>query len=509
MFQHLMKKPKVHDAVTNLIGFISDKGLKIGAKLPPIRDLSKLLDVSTYTVYCALNELKKSGIVDNAGKKVIFLKSIPPKIRQNPAGNTGKSRISLYFRDSFDIRKINSILLRHKINEMFMKAHKNIQIEEIQLNESLLSLEASVIKNLLLGKTEPTGWEITQASLPFYHQQKLIAPIRLKSTLDYCRKLRPECVEKASIDNELFMFPISRSFSFMIYNKDIFAKRGLDEKVFDNWKSFENGLEKLRTPANEAPFIINNGLETVFMLMHWIIQQGNYSPLETPPKINWLGREAEIAMKYFHRLAFEKNLLCMRELSMEDKIIGLLTNELPFTYVDGYVAGALLSSKNTEKFGIAFVPAPENRKKISLGNLRGSVVNIHAPSNETDPYLDYVREREEWIYLKDGSAQYRKFNKFPAPYSIFKNPSDDKFMSGIMPMPSGWLKKLAELEENIVWEPAGSGWEKILLGEIIDAIFKKDGMSDFQTMKNFFDRTYEIKYSDSIMQLFQGDKVYA
>jgi DNA-binding transcriptional regulator YhcF (GntR family) len=507
MFRYLLNKPKVHEAVSSLIRFAIDNGLQAGAKLPPIRDLASILDVSTYTVYCAIRELKKADVIEHAGKKVMYLKKLPAEIeKKEVSAAVSKKEVSLYFSDSYDIRKINSIILRHNFNSLFMKRHPDVFIKEVQLNDSRLDFESNIIRNLLLGENEPTGLEITQAALPFYKRCGLLAPINNKKVFEHCSNLRPECVEKAKIDDVLYMMPISRSISFIVYNKKFLADNGLSFEMFKTWNSFEAGLERLKSAMDEIPFSISNGTETVFMLMHWVLQQLNCKLFETPSRIDWFGVEAERALEYFYRLVFGKKLLELKEVSTEDKIISLLMEEIPFVFATtGDIAGAILNSKAADKFGIAFIPAVEESKRITLGNIRGNVINSHSDVSETEAYLDYAMEREEWIYMKEGAQEYLKSRRIPQPYSLYKNPAIDKFTSSIQPMPEEWKESFNKLEKHVVWEPAASGWEKLLLGEIIETAVAKEELKDFETMKDFFYKSCEIKYSDSIMNLVSNN----
>lgn len=505
MLRSLLKKPKVHRAVSDIIGFISHNSLKEGSKLPPIRDLAQALNVSTYTVHSGLNELKKLGILGNIGKKAIYLKNHPPRdLQEYISENAEKRKVTLYYRDSFDIRKLGSVLLRRKFNNLFMDKFRDINIEEVQLDEPVLDFEACIIKNLFMNSPEPTGWETTLTSLPFYLKQNLIAPLQSKTILEHSSSIRKECVEKVSDNREMFMLPLSRSLSYIIYNKDIFATSGLGRETFGNWNCFEDGLEILQKNGFQTPFMLNDGVETAFILQHWIIQQMEHKADGTPKRLAWQGKEADAALEYFHRLAFGKKLLSLKNISTEDRLIGLLTNKIPFTYALGEMAGALLQSKEAERFGIAFIPALNNGRQVSLGNIRGSVINRHAAPENTDAYIEYLKTREEWIHFQNGATEYRSANRYPSPFSIFSDEANDRFTAAATPMPDDWRKAFAELEEKMVWEPAGSSWERVLLGEIIESIMNSDGIGGFREMKNFFNMTYEIKYSGSVMQLFNG-----
>lgn len=503
MLRSLLKKPKVHQTVSDIIGFISSNSLKEGSKLPPIRDLALELNVSTYTVYSGLNELKKLGILGNIGKKAIYLKSIPPRdLQEYVDENTEKKKVTLYYRDSFDIRKIGSILLRRKFNSIFMDKFRDISIDEIQINEPVLDFDACIIKNLFISSPEPTGWETTLTSLPFYLNEKFIAPVSSAAAVSHCGRIRKDCLEKVSSGGEMFMLPISRSISFVIYNKEIFEANGLSGESFNSRDAFEKALEKLQQSGFQTPFILNDGIETVFMLQHWMMQELPHP--EKQKKLDWLGKEADTALEYFHRLAFGKKLLGLKNMTTEDRLIGLLTNKIPFTYALGEMAGALLNSKEAHRFGIAFMPSLDSGRKLSLGNIRGSVINRHANPEDADAYIEYLKTREEWIHFQEGASEYRSSNRYPSPFSIFSDEKSDKFTVARTTIPDDWKNAFAELEEKMIWEPAGSSWERVLLGEIIESMLSDGATANFNDMKNFFHMTYGIKCSGSVMQLFNN-----
>jgi ABC-type glycerol-3-phosphate transport system substrate-binding protein/DNA-binding transcriptional regulator YhcF (GntR family) len=456
MFEHLLAKPKVHGAVLQMLKSFAESGIRIGDRLPPVRQLAEELEVSVYTVHTAISELKKAGIVEARDNNVNCLVSVPREedVDDDLRGVT----ISLLVRDYRDMRKLHSLLIREQSHIDFKDKHPGIEIKEQQTPLSGIEFETDQIRRLLRDK-QPATNKITQTVLPVYENFNLIQPIDEKLVADHIKEIKPFCVERCRLNGALYLIPSGWTATCLVYNHSLFKKAGVDSReMFNDMDAFFAGLKLLRKELGVPPLMFGSGAD----LYLWLQQLAMYKiqPFKTDslPVIDWDDTVAEGIIDDFYRTVFEEKLIAVSSAPFEDQMFSMFNDDTAMFFDSGQLASALMGMRKTAKFGLAMMPGG------TLGNVSGWFIAAGANEFQHRAAIQYIVHQERWIHQAEGGKRKAYYKNFSKPWSAYKDSEADRYLTEVSGLPDEWAKMLPQFEKNIVWEPLGNDWEKVTIG---------------------------------------------
>lgn len=491
MFEYLRKTPKVYDAVFSLLTAIQSGEYDTKKSLPSIRKLSEKLNVSNFTVYRALEELKNAGIIQANGKKANYLSGKPiPDLMDNDSNATqGEKAVSLLVRSYSDINKLHSMLIRDKFHQHLADMNEDISVKEIQSPLEGYNHIIDLTERLLSGE-EPCTGIITQSFLEFLHEFKMIAPIDGYPFIDdYLANIDPNLQNICALNNRMYLLPNSITMSYLVCNKACLSdSKTSAEEISGDWKSFENALTKLKKWSNQVPMQLHNCQDLVFWLFHLIHQSIKLDNGQKLLPIDWNSSEIDPALKFFHRLIFKLKLIDTTTNNVNDKsfsiIPRMINGEIPLTLDSGQVAGAILRSGYADRFTILPLPSGPNNRQLSLGNVSGWFINSRANDEIRETAARYIFRHETWIHSKQGSETVRTFKNSGNPYSIYKDKNRDHLNP--TDLPGDWHNAFYKLRKIMMFEPQGSDWEKPVMAEAMESIWNDKSSVDIDKIKIYF-----------------------
>ena len=292
MFDYLLAKPKVHDTVLSMLKSFVDLRMASGERLPPVRKLAMDFNVSIYTIHTAINELKKSGILQENGKNVTCLVRMPDPEKFRKAEHP--VTISLLVRDFRDMRKLNSMLFREQLHIAFKEKYREIEIVQRQTTALKIDFDTEQISRMINGN-EPTICRMSWTTLPVYRNLKLISEIDREVAEPYLSQLKPFFINRCMTGKRLFMLPASWTGTCMVYNRKLFSKAGLDPgECFCSLESFIETLRRLKKMSGNAPLMFYSGVELYFWLQHLVVAFSE--PLEPGSQVQSIDWNSDAAL---------------------------------------------------------------------------------------------------------------------------------------------------------------------------------------------------------------------
>lgn len=469
MFDYLLAKPKVHNTVLSMLESFANRRMASGERLPPVRKLAEEFSVSIYTIHTAVNELKKSGILQEKEKNVTCLVRLPDhdKFRKVEHPVT----ISLLVRDFRDMRKLNSMLLREQSHIAFKEKFREIEIVQRQTTALNIDIDTEQISMMINGN-EPTVCKLPLTTLPIYRNLNLISEIDRAVSEPYLSQLKPFFIDRCMTGKRLFMLPASWTGTCMIYNRKLFFQAGLDPKEsFSTLESFIKTLRCLKNMSGNTPLMLNSGVELYFWLQHLVsaFAEEIPKPGSQMQSIDWNSDAALSALACFHQLYFVEKLVGYIDRPHDEINMAILSDQIPLIFDFGKWAGMLMGTKQTAKFGIERFPGRKGQR-ISIGSINGWTVNAKASPEEQLAGLRYALYQEEWIHRGSGGKSKIYFKDFPKPWQIYKDAASDRFLTENCEFPLEWQHQADLIEKEMILEPFCNDWEKYTHGDQLLAI---------------------------------------
>lgn len=463
MFDYLLAKPKVHNTVLSMLESFANRRMASGERLPPVRKLAEEFNVSIYTIHTAINELKKSGILQEKEKNVTCLVRLPDpdKFRKTEHPVT----ISLLVRDFRDMRKLNSMLIREQAHVAFKEKYHEIAIVQRQTSALKIDFDTEQI-NLMINGEGPTVSQMSWTVMPVYRDLQLISELDRKLAEPHLSQLKPFCVERCMTRNCMFMLPSGWTATCLIYNRELFAAAGLDpEESFSTLEKFIMALRCLKKKSGSTPLLFQTGVELYFWLQHLVAAFADpLKPGGQMQTVDWNSDAALSALACFHQLYFVEKLVGCVEASDDEICLSILADQKPLIFDSGKWAGMLMGTRHTAKFGMERLPG-RGSERISLCNITGWIINAKASPEEQLGGLRYALFREEWLHRGSGGKARVYFKDFPKPWQFYKNPATDRFLTENSEFPPEWQRQAALIEKEMIWEPFCNDWAKYTHGD--------------------------------------------
>ena len=234
MFAHLQRMPKVHELIVRFLTDVNAGIYDLEKSLPPVRAVAKTYGVSIFTVHRAFDELKKAGLIRAEGKRASYVNGDQLESMNREKGN-GKAKrepgqeVTLLVRQYSDLRKLGTALVREKFYQHLKKIAPEITTREIQTDLRGGEFHMKLL-NTMLSDAYPTTGLLTQSRLDSYSSLNLLAPFHNGELDDYLKDLKPVYKDICSRNGKLFLVPSSATYSFVLYNKKVFAEVGFSEE---------------------------------------------------------------------------------------------------------------------------------------------------------------------------------------------------------------------------------------------------------------------------------------
>ncbi len=475
MFEHLLAKPKVHNAVMQMLKAFAEQEIAVGERIPPLRQLAEEFDVSIYTIHSAINELKISGYVENRGSNLNFLAKLP---LLNEFIDLNGVTISCLVRDYNDMSKINSMLIREQSNVAFKRKYPDIDIKEVQVKGNGDNFAIEQIKQLMRNGIPSTN-NITQTELPIYEKFKLIAPLKEEQVTDYLNQIKPAYIERCKLDGQLYLLPTSATITCYTYNHKLFKEAKIDpEYCFSSLDAFIECLRQLRSHTGKAPLIFTMAADMYIWLQHLVtIDLQITRPGQQLLPVDWQDDYSTGALEYFYKVMFEEKLGIVNDTGYEENILSLYDNEVPIVFDSGSLASFLMGHCQTANYSLAQLG------KTGLANVAGNFIRAGADEREQLAALKYVQHYIEWVHKDVGGICRTSYNRFSKPWTIYKDIENDKFLCRDSNFPDAWRNAVSKIEESLIWEPLGNDWEKKISGKSLYNLLGSDREISIDALK--------------------------
>ena len=465
MSYYVPKTTKLQQTITKIVDLLLTSNFHAGDILPTVRELADQMGVSIYTVHNAINELKKNEIIGQTpNKKHHFIIKLPEYSEHGPGeAPVSDSIIKIYtlIGSYKNIRKINSTLMRQKFNRVFEEKNPNIQIEEIQFDPVRWKAEEQQLGMLLSGD-RPSGGEISQCSLPLYHEMGLISSVECPETAEYLEKIPAEILELCRLDGRIMMYPLSWNISFLIYNKALFRKAGLaPEQVSYSLENFTDALLRLKSIMNTGmPLRFYNSQDLLVLVLFWFIQQQKGITVNSRAnEVDWSDcKSLDRLLTPLLSLWREKKAIDLGPNHIQQSLFDLTCNNVALTLDNGQIAWRLLFNGAGADFGILPLPDIVKGSEIfTISNILGVFVNAKTAPVVRRSYLKYMIEYRHFI------AELSPAERYHAGFSLGLQSCEKSF-------PPDWVRTFRLLRSHSVWEPIRSNWNKFFLKDVVDYI---------------------------------------
>lgn len=474
MFAHLQRTPKVHDLVVKFLTDVNTGIYDLEKSLPPVRAVAKTYGVSIFTVHRAFDELKKAGLIRAEGKRASYVNGdqLESMNRENGNGKAKREKgqeVTLLVRRYSDLRKLGTALLRENFYQHLKKNAPEITTREIQTDLSGGDFHMQLL-NMMLVDAYPTTGLLTQSRLESYSSLNLLAPFHNGELDDYLKDLKPLYKEICSRNGKLLLIPSSVTYSFVLYNKKVFAEMGVAPADINSWSAFYDLMIQLRE-RKKVSHTMALGLSTdmMYLLMHFIYQNCDCQKTGiVAPRIDWAYKKIKTGMDFFHKLVFEEKLINPFN-SEIDLVPKLVNGAIPMCLDCGHTAEAVMRCGETGLIGIMPLPPGSNGITMSLSNVSGLFINAKASPAEKKAGEKYISQWLKWINGEESISLYKTFKRSHSLFSMREN-KGESFRPG-EEIPEDWSCVLARIEENPVFEHSGSDWEKELGAEVFNKLF--------------------------------------
>ncbi len=468
MSYYTPRTTKLESTVNKLVRLFADGQFKAGDGLPTIRRLAESLDVSVYTLHCAMAELKKKGVVEqDGGKKIFILKRVPTDEPMPERESLSEVTVSLLVGPS-NLDKLNRMIIKQSYRRAFETKYPQVKINEIEVEGARWRIEEQQLGMLLEGNSL-SGGEISQCSLPFYNRLGLLGTVECPETAEYIAQL-PEPVRQWSrCGSEMSMLPTGWGMSFLIYNKSLLASAQMSpETAFGSFDGFHESLRRLKAHSGLSPFKIHHAYSFLQLLIHGFCNSRRRAPEERADPIPW-EHESEVR-KYCGRVMsmwLDEHLIDFTMIRNASRAgLDLMAGRTAITLDDGQMAYMLLSAGRGDEFGIAPVPLADSRDRMfTLCNVGGYFVNSEISEEERSAFFRYILGYMR--FLHDLPAEER----LPGSNALSLYGKQDLMpCRSPMAVPEGWRKAFQELGSRRLWEPIRSNWDKFLMSEVMEFI---------------------------------------
>ncbi len=474
MFAHLQRSPKVHDLVVKFLTDVNAGIYDLEKSLPPVRAVAKTYGVSIFTVHRAFDELKKAGLIRAEGKRASYVNGdqLETLNRDNGNGTGGRvtgQEVTLLVRQYSDLRKLGTALLRENFYQHLKKLAPEITTREIQTDLIGGAFHMKLL-NMMISEAYPTSGLLTQSRLDSYSSLNLLAPFHNGELDDYLKDLKPVFKNICSRNGKLFLVPNSVTYSFVLYNKKVFAEMGADPADINSWGTFYDFMIQLRERKKiPYPMALGLSIDMMYMLLCFIYQSSDCLVSgSVAPQIDWVYPKIKVGMDFFHKLVFAGKLI--NPINSEiDLVPKLINGVIPMCLDCGHTAEAVMRCGETGLIGIMPLPRGPNGVTMSLSNVSGFFINAKASPPEKKAGVKYISHWLRWINGKESVSLFKEYKRSHSLFSLRENKSAS-FHPG-EEIPEDWSRALARIEENAVFEHTGSDWEKELAADVFNKLF--------------------------------------
>lgn len=446
--------------------------------LPSRRELGRKLGVSYPSINRAMEILRERGIVESREGSYTYLKKSP---------NEQRTRLSLWVHDRKSVNTIEFVATRHRFQKQYCETHPNLEIQEDQVEGTGGSNEGFLIQSVLQGPI-PTAHPIRQTCLSFYYENGMLAPFQPEQVEgdEYVERLAPRLKNVCSRNGQLYLLPTSVNGSFLLYDKVLFRRAGLNpDRPPRDWEEFREYARELSISENGRPsFHVDGSFHAVWWLMQLVYGVLPATDSDVLPAIDWGSSAARRALEWFVRLYFHEKLIQIHTNSAVSMVSRCLAGEIAMFCGGQSTAVELLRLGEAERFGIAPTPMGPNGKKLGLLDGMGWFINANATPEQRRAVMSYLLTFERWRHLGSGAASPQRLSAWPTLFSPLIRHGEDQLC--IQQMPRGWRETLEEVECMGQWEAPKSDWEKAQLKEILQRLLADDSKVAPEVIQNEF-----------------------
>ena len=460
----------VRKTVERLLAEFASGQYAVERPLPTHREWASRLKVSRITVSRAMEILKANRIIESKEGSYTFLARIPADPTSFNAGSSAKATVTLWQPDRRDLRKLRLALARRTFQDQFRIRHPQIQIDEQVISADSVEFEARLLQGMLHGD-QPSCGTTTQTYLSFLLEHGSVAPLDVNAGADYLERIRPEYIKQCSRDGKLYLLPSYVSQSFLLFNKSILQKAGIDAAhLSKGWAQFIDACLRLSaSQEGKSSFHVSGSDGLVWWLMALSYQSSSKSLSQPLPPISWNGSAAQQAVEIFLKLQSQRliRVHCEKHSTIASR---LLADEIPILLDDGSAASQVALLGESARFGIAPLPAGPHGEALCLVNCGGWLVNRHTHPEERLASATYALEWERWLHLGEGGERLNRFSVHPSIVSILIDSQQDRFVS--KQLPDDWNYALRFMQDVARFEPADSDWKKKVLGHALEPMLR-------------------------------------
>ena len=245
---------------------------------------------------------------------------------------------------------------------------------------------------------------------------------------------------------------------------------GVVPSDINSWADFYDLMIQLRERKKVSyPMALGLSMDMMYLLMHFIYQSCDCQKTGiVAPRIDWTYKKIKTGMDFFHKLVFAEKLV--NPVSSEIDLVPKLVNgAIPMCLDCGHTAEAVMRCGETGLIGIMQLPPGSNGITMSLSNVSGFFINAKASPAEKKAGEKYISHWLKWINGEESISLFKTYKRSHSLFSLREN-KGASFHPG-EEIPEDWLRALARIKENAVFEHTGSDWEKELGVEVFNKLF--------------------------------------
>ncbi len=311
--------------------------------------------------------------------------------------------------DSFDIwvRADNQIFMNPVIAEYNKLKSAEVKVEPVTPHEVVQKFATAYAAG-----QAPDALSLDLIFTPQFANAGTLEDITaFVTSLPYFDKLSPAHLSLGKVGDKYFALPISAESSFIIYNKDLFRKAGLDpEKPLANWAEFEDAAVKISALGSDIHGFYTSGAAPGWQIF-------TFTPLIWASGGDVLSKD--FTKSTFNTPEVKEAMLLYRRLVQKGVIPESSSTDAGASMTTGFMAGKVgMMSAGTFLIGVLNKDYPHiDYGVMPIPGKNGGFASFAGGDNIVFPKgtkkMEEIKRFMEWCFSLEGQTIMAKFGSLP------------------------------------------------------------------------------------------------
>ncbi len=494
MMEQAVPSTLLHSTRQALLEALTSGNYAVGKPLPSQQHWARQLGVSAFVVRQALQSLKSWGLVESRQGSYTFLCRQPTAedLRQAQAGGEA-TELSLWMIQPRDYRRMQQMAKRKEFQQQFA-ARQAVTFQE-RLIDFPLDAETEVLAGWLAGAGPSVGL-VRRTFGQFLVDHDLVQPLVSAEAEQFAGLLHPRLAQACRHPQQdgLLLVPVSHSLSFLLLNRTVWRRAGLDaDQPPTDWESFVQALKQLTRQGDGPALVVPNWDLLAWWLCQWIYDAMPAAQLNEHganlPAIDWNSAAARAGVDLLHRLLVREQVAVVHQ-GPESVYASALRSGRLALGMGSYTAAMV--ADDSRHFSLAPMPVGASGTVISQLNIVGWYVGATVQGAQRRAAESFLVDWQRWTHLDEGGPQLLRAGVAPLLVSYLRDDQADRY---VMPTTPHWRHMLGDLLDRSRLEPAGADADKAAIGAALCELFAAQPQPDVEQIHCHCRQATQSQYS--------------